>query len=400
VEPFVRPPGLEEAEVCALSGLRPTQNCPNRVREIFIRGTAPTQQCNIHQVFRINKESGKLATVYTPPELVEEKAFAIFPPEAADWIRANEIPQPPRVYDDQYGPGPTTGNVAIIEPAPYAYVSKGLAVIGNAKASDFRLWRLEYGQGLNPKEWAQIGGDHGNQVDHGPLDFWDVSGLDGLYTLQLRVVKNDGGIEDAAIQVTVDTISPTVKLVNPADGDVYDMEDKEWVSIQANATDNAYMDKVEFFLDGNMVGTSSVAPYTLRWTISMSDRVPSLTPLVVTHTEPITDGTTGAIIGEQVVTDTEALVDKLPGGEIRYTQWFTSGRGIISDTLGYTETHQIHVIAYDAAGNKAESKKVRIYVKHEKKKEKNKTSAISYEPELAYLRADRPISWEPARPPA
>ena len=36
-----------------------------------------------------------------------------------------------------------------------------------------------------------------------------------------------------------------------------------------------------------------------------------------------------------------------------------------TDTHGYTETHQIHVVAYDAAGNEAESEKVRIYVVHE-----------------------------------
>ena len=55
---------------------------------------------------------------------------------------------------------------------------------------------------------------------------------------------------------------------------------------------------------------------------------------------------------------------------------FDGGRGIISDTLGYTETHLINVIAYDAAGNKTETEKVRIYVQHQKKKEAKKTSAV------------------------
>jgi penicillin-binding protein 1C len=377
IEPFVRPAGLEEKEVCAVSGLLPTDKCPNRVKELFIKGTAPTQQCNIHQSFKINKETGKLATVFTPPELVEEKVYAIYPPEAADWVRANDIPQPPRVYDDQYGPGPATGNVAISQPAPSSYISKGVVVTGNAKGDNFRLWRLEFGKGINPSEWTQIGGDHGNQVDNGPLDYWDVNGLEGMYTLQLRVVKNDGGVEDAAIQVTVDNTPPTVKLVYPEDNAIYEMEDKEWVSIQANATDNAFMDKVEFYLDDTPIGTSSVAPYTFRWTIAMSDTKRfAAEPMVITHTEPITDPASGAIIGEKVITDTQLLIDRLPGGGVRYTQWFAGGRGIISDTVGYTETHQIHVVAYDGAGNKTESKKVRIWVKHEKKKEQGKTSAI------------------------
>jgi len=250
-----------------------------------------------------------------------------------------------------------------------SYISKGVVVSGNAKSPDFKLWRLEYGKGLNPTEWAQIGGDHGNQVERGQLEFWDVAGLEGLYTLKLRVVRNDGGVEDSAIQVTVDNSPPKVELIHPEQGDVYEMEDKEWVSIQADATDNAFMDKVEFFLDDKSLGTSSVAPYNLRWVIAMSDTV-RYEPTLITHTEPITDPASGEIVGEKVITDTQVIVDKLADGTYRYTNWFAGGRGVISDTLGYTETHVVHVIAYDAAGNKMEAKKVRIYIKHEKKKEK------------------------------
>jgi len=402
VETFIRPRGLEEIEVCAVSGKLPTEYCPNRVKELFIVGTAPTHYCDVHQAFRVNKETGKLATVYTPPELVEERVFEIYPPEAADWVRANEVPQPPHVYDDAYGPGPATGDVAIIEPLPYAYITEGVVIVGNAKSPNFQMWRLEYGQGLNPKAWSQIGGDHYDQVDQGHLDYWDVSSLDnGLYTLQLRVVRHDGGIQDAVIQVTVDTISPTVTLVHPEDGDLYIMEDDEWVNVQADATDNAFMDRVEFFLDDNLFATSIVAPYNEKWTITMSDTIP-IEGLVITRTEPITDGITGAIIGEQVITETEVLTEVLPSGDLRYTQWFENGRGIISDTMGYTETHLIHVIAYDAAGNQIESDKIRIWVIHEEEDEEDAASsatAMLLRRELAYLRDERPAWWRSMPPP-
>jgi len=59
VEPFVRPPGFEEKVVCAVSGLLPTENCPNTVKEIFIQGTVPTAHCNVHQKFRVNRETGR-----------------------------------------------------------------------------------------------------------------------------------------------------------------------------------------------------------------------------------------------------------------------------------------------------------------------------------------------------
>lgn len=393
VEDFLRPPGLVEVQVCEISGLLPNVHCPNRITELFIEGTQPTQECNVHQVFRVNKETNKLATVYTPPELVEERVYAIYPPEAADWVRENDIPQPPKVYDDAYGPSPATGDVAIVEPAPYSYISRGAVIVGNAKGSNFKMWRLEFGKGLNPTSWSQIGTDRFDQVDHAPLEFWDVSGLeDGLYTLQLRVVRHDGGVQDAAVQVTVDNTPPTVTLEHPQEGDTYVMEDDEWVNVQVNASDNVYMDRVEFYLDSALFSTSTVAPYNAKWTITMSNTVP-IPGLVITRMEPVTDTATGAVIGQQVITETEVLTEQLPGGGLRYTQWFANGMGIISDSRGYTETHLIHVVAYDGAGNKAESEKVRIYVTHKKKEDKESRAwpaGPPARPEAAFLREEGP----------
>ena len=49
---------------------------------------------------------------------------------------------------------------------------------------------------------------------------------------------------------------------------------------------------------------------------------------------------------------------------ILFEMSWPSGRAIISDTVGYTETHAIHAVAYDAAGNKQESEPVLVQVVH------------------------------------
>jgi membrane carboxypeptidase/penicillin-binding protein len=398
VENFVRPPGIVEEMVCPVSGMLPTEHCPPPVKEVFIEGTEPTGYCEVHQAFRINKETGKLATVYTPPELVEERVYEIYPPEAADWVREANIPQPPTEYDSVYGPDLMAGDVSIIQPPPYAYISEGTVIVGNAKSPDFQLWRLEYGEGLNPSAWIQIGGDHYDQQDNTPLDYWDVSELDGLYTLQLRVIENSQNYKDATIQVTVDNILPTVELVYPPDGKVYVMEDDEYVNIKADAKDNVSMDRVEFYLDNRHIETSTVAPYSKKWVIVMSDTVP-IEGFAITSTVPITnpDGT----IGEQVITFTQVTTNTFslvsPGGVIieglNYTQVFSGGMNIISNTLGYTETHQIHVVAYDAAGNSVESGKVQIFVVHKEEEEKKEgeaePTAMMVGREVAYLRKER-----------
>jgi membrane peptidoglycan carboxypeptidase len=92
---FPRPDGLVEAEVCALSGQRPTINCPHRRREWFIAGTEPGADCEIHQRFRIDAATGLLATEATPPERVRERVYAVYPPELQAWAIGQGIAQPP-----------------------------------------------------------------------------------------------------------------------------------------------------------------------------------------------------------------------------------------------------------------------------------------------------------------
>jgi len=363
VQQFLRPPGIVEAQVCAVSGLLPTAHCPATVSEYFLEGTVPTVHCDVHQLFRVNKETGKLASVHTPPELVEERVYEIFPPEAQDWVRENDIPQPPTEYDG-YGPGLAAGDVAIIDPPPYAYLSQGQPIVGNAKGGDFQSWRLEYGPGLNPPSWSPIGADHGHQVDHGPLEFWDVSGLEGLYTLRLTVMRHNRPPDQTTIQVTVDHTPPDPQLIYPPDGKKYIMEDDEYVNIQAEARDNVSMDRVEFYLDGELLKVSTVPPYNTRWIIVMEDTPPVEGPpveatRVITHP----DGSTS----EETYIARRFERDPATGAPM----WvFDGGKVITIREDEYTEIHEIYVVAYDAAGNKQESERIHISVVHERKEEK------------------------------
>ena len=95
VQSFRRPEGLVEVEVCALSGLLPGPDCPHRVKELFVKGTEPTQVCTMHQRIAIDRATGLRATSATPPERVVERVYTVLPPEAQDWARQQGIPEPP-----------------------------------------------------------------------------------------------------------------------------------------------------------------------------------------------------------------------------------------------------------------------------------------------------------------
>jgi len=281
--PFARPDGLIERSVCAVSGLLPTEHCPT-VSELFIPGTEPTEHCHIHQAFRVNRETGRLCTVYTPPELCEERVYEVYPPEAADWIASLPEDQrpamPPTEYDTIYGPSRSDAEVAIIGPAPYSYIRGTVPITGNAKGGDFNYYQVAFGEGLNPAGWIQIGTDHGDQVDHGLLEFWDVTGLDGLYSLRLSVVDHSMALREATIQVTVDNISPTLDLTYPEEGAVYEYGYDEWVNVNAEVQDYSIA-RVEFYEYPGGRGNEpvqglepfavrTIAPFNVNWMINES----------------------------------------------------------------------------------------------------------------------------------
>jgi 1A family penicillin-binding protein len=100
---FVRPDGLVEVEICALSGELPSRNCAHRRRELFIEGTDPVEACDVHQVVRIDAATGLQATETTPPQRVRERVYAVYPPEALAWAVGQGIPQPPPAPEERAG---------------------------------------------------------------------------------------------------------------------------------------------------------------------------------------------------------------------------------------------------------------------------------------------------------
>jgi len=374
---FERPPGIVSVDIDATSGLLPTEYTVRTKREVFVADTEPKDRDNVHRAFRICRASNKRATDYCPPNEVEIQVFEVYPPEASDWVRESQIPQPPSEYCDIHAPSAATLEVAINRPSMYAHVSAVVTLAGNARPGDFRLYRMRYGKGLQPAEWFPIGGDHYNKVDNNVLEYWDTTPLeDGLYTVQLVVVGGSGNERIASLHIIVDHTPPEVEIIHPLDGAVYTLESDEWVNIQVDAVDSFSMDRVEFFLDGNPIGFTTVAPFTLKWTIALSDTVPrmSVDPAVISATNAITIEELyieeNTLLDGTVFTVTRSITDN---AVITRTVAYTTGFGILADTLGYTETHLIHVVAFDAAGNQAESEKVRFFTAHMPKEEKEPT---------------------------
>ncbi len=326
---YERPANITNRAVCWPSGLLPSPACQRQRNEIFIAGTEPSVVDNIWQSFEVDGQP---------------QTFMILPPEANDWMRTSGLAQPPQSTGEslvEFDP-----EVAITFPAPGGYISGQVEIRGNARGGDFRNYRIEFGPGLEPAEWTQIGPEHGNQVENNVLEFLDTTTLaEGLYTLRLSVQQGDGSVRQWTNQVTIDNTPPSVVISYPSADQVYVMEDDEQVNVNALANDLLAMERVEFYRDGVKFAESTVAPYNERWKIAMQNV--SVDGAEASNWPGI-----------------ESQFDDITPGRIRT---FEDGfAAVLTGRSVYLESHLFKAIAYDRAGNQAESEEVRIYVRARK----------------------------------
>jgi penicillin-binding protein 1C len=123
---FSRPDGLVQVEICALSGLLPTPDCPYRRTEWFIAGTQPAQYDPFFKRVIIDSMTGKLANELTPPERQRPQVVLDLPAQAFPWARSQGLRL---LYDDQVGEMTT----------PLTQPASPLRIVSPASASIYRI---------------------------------------------------------------------------------------------------------------------------------------------------------------------------------------------------------------------------------------------------------------------
>jgi membrane carboxypeptidase/penicillin-binding protein len=279
VEEFIPPPGISEIQVCDPSGLLPTDECPHIVDEVFAIGNEPSQVDNLFQTFLVNRETGRLATIFTSPALIDEETFMVLPPQADDWAKEANIPQVPEAYDVLDSEQLSSFNANITAPAMFSTLEGSVPIIGRAAGIGFESYRLQFGSGLNPKYWLQIGEEFYQPVRNGELGVWDTTGLSGLYALQLIVSYEDQTVESTTIQVTVDNQKPEVDIHYPQDKQVFSLSESEEITLLVEASDDLELAVVEFIIDGDLVASLNSPPYAYPWRLRSGDHILQVTSI-------------------------------------------------------------------------------------------------------------------------
>jgi 1A family penicillin-binding protein len=211
VQDFLVPPGMVRIEVCDESGLLPTEYCPpdHRHQEIFLAEQVPTQQDNVWQKIKIDRTNGLLGSDLCP-DLVDEKIFAVYPPDARQWAIDHNIPQPPTEQSPNCplpsgNPEPTTipPYMSIVAPGDGTTISGKVQIIGTVQLADFNRYLVQIGFGNDPKDWIQLTASN-TPVKDGVLATWDTRQFpDGAYTIRLQMDAQSGKSYGGRIHVNV-----------------------------------------------------------------------------------------------------------------------------------------------------------------------------------------------------
>lgn len=262
------PAGISTVVVCDPSGMLPTSECPALVNEVFPSGSEPTQTDTLFRTFQVNRETGRLATIFTPPELIDERTYMVVPPEAADWAQQAGLPTPPETYDVLFAQESASDDVQISSPEMFSKIKGEVTIQGRARGDDFAYYRVQIGKGLNPSSWLQVGADVRNPVSEGPLAVWDTSELSGLYALQLLVVDQNQNVKTTTVQVTVDNRAPEINIRFPEERQRFDATLEFGLTFQVDASDDLGLDAVTFFVDGRRLVSLDTPPYAFSWEAS------------------------------------------------------------------------------------------------------------------------------------
>jgi membrane peptidoglycan carboxypeptidase len=259
---WTMPPGINKMEVCDPSGLLPTKICPSKVTEVFLQGSEPNSPDDLYRSVQINRETGRIATVFTPPGMLEEGVFLSVPDFARDWARAVGKNLPPTDYDTIQS-GVVSTKVIISQPDLFSLVSGKVVIRGTAGGEGFQNYRLQVGEGLNPLQWVEIA-QGSIPIPDGQLGEWDTTGKNGLFAIRLQVVGAGNRLETALSQVTVDNLPPVITIISPQEGAA--VSGAISVFMQADVNDTSPVTSVTWEIDGKPAGESRQAPYTYEWT--------------------------------------------------------------------------------------------------------------------------------------
>ncbi|MCL4559363.1 MAG: transglycosylase domain-containing protein [Chloroflexi bacterium] len=228
--PFVKPPGVVERVVCAVSGTEPSQWCNSQRSEFFAADQLPPSSANdLWQKATVDTWTGLSASSACGDYTEDKFALNVKDPTAINWIKTAQKGEDWAVSLGFTKPitfAPERACKAD-DPRPilsFTGLSDGQIITANTldingvvdASADFGEYRLDYGVGDNPSEWKTLM-EHGTAPikQPGKIYTWDLKDMPaGRITLRLYLQssKNTYAVKKIHLDLQVPTPTPTLTV--------------------------------------------------------------------------------------------------------------------------------------------------------------------------------------------
>ncbi len=224
ITPFVRPAGIVDKVICAISGTEPSQWCPRQTTEIFAADQPPLpKEEDLWQMALIDTWTELRASAVCSDFTKEEFVLNVTDPFAVLWIRKDPegkkwaeqngfekkirfAPERECKADDPRPKlefvSPRNGDT-LVSPVVEIYL------LADATRW-FESFQLDFGIGADPKEWTTIVKRNSPAQPSEPVASWEIVDLpSGLVTLRLTILSEKDTYAEQKIQVILQVPTPT-----------------------------------------------------------------------------------------------------------------------------------------------------------------------------------------------
>jgi glucose/arabinose dehydrogenase/PKD repeat protein len=169
----------------------------------------------------------------------------------------------------------------------------------------------------------------------------------GTHTFQVRATDVAGNVDPTPASQTwtvtaPDTTPPTVAVTAPTAGATV----TGTATLSANASDNVAVSKVDFLVNGSVVGTDTTAPYSIAWNSTAVANGPAT--ITARATDSSTNATTSAGVGVTIANGTAGGTNLVTNGSFEGS---LTGWGGYQSTLSLANDGAVGANAAKVTGN-------------------------------------------------
>ncbi len=223
--PFMKPNGVVERVICAVSGTEASQWCPNQRMEYFSANQPPLPASqDLWQELLIDSWTGLRASPTCSDHTEKKMALNVSEEWARNWLRqepkgqawaremgfTDEIFYAPERECRENDPRPKLDFVGLKDGQEISASPLDIFAVADA-TQNFQSFRLEYGLGDDPDTWTILVDDSSSPVTApSKIYTWDLADItgDGII-LRLYMRSNTGGFADKHVRLRLNLPTPT-----------------------------------------------------------------------------------------------------------------------------------------------------------------------------------------------